>query len=320
MQDPRTAERREMPEAAIAPGWSTRCCRSGRSPPVRRAVRGGRLMHRRAKILLVDDRPENLVALEAVLEPLGDELVARRLGRGGAAAPAPARLRGDPARRPDAGHGRLRDGQHIKQRERTARTSRSSSSPRSRQRAHHAARVRGRRRRLPVQAVRPDGAAGQGGRLRRPVAAAPPGRGHRPPGAARRRHRPAEPGALHRPPADRARGVTTQGDLGRGGRGQGRRAARHRPRARAERPGGRDQRGGGPPDRRGRASESLARLGANTLRSWPVGSTATTRRPSWDDGWRPRSRSRSCSSPARGPSPAGQGWRWAGGASPRPTR
>ena len=43
----------------------------------------------------------------------------RRVGRGGAAAPAPRGLRRDPARRADAGHGRLRDRELIKQRERT---------------------------------------------------------------------------------------------------------------------------------------------------------------------------------------------------------
>ena len=32
-------------------------------------------MSSRAKLLLVDDRPENLLALEALLEPLGPELV-----------------------------------------------------------------------------------------------------------------------------------------------------------------------------------------------------------------------------------------------------
>ena len=34
----------------------------------------------RAKLLLVDDRPENLLALEALLEPLGQELVRARSG------------------------------------------------------------------------------------------------------------------------------------------------------------------------------------------------------------------------------------------------
>ena len=37
-------------------------------------------MSERAKLLLVDDRPENLLALEALLEPLGQELV--RAGSG----------------------------------------------------------------------------------------------------------------------------------------------------------------------------------------------------------------------------------------------
>ena len=32
-------------------------------------------MSERADILLVDDRPENLFALEAILEPLGHDLV-----------------------------------------------------------------------------------------------------------------------------------------------------------------------------------------------------------------------------------------------------
>ena len=39
----------------------------------------------RASILIVDDHPANLVALEAILAPLGHELVMARLGRGGAA-------------------------------------------------------------------------------------------------------------------------------------------------------------------------------------------------------------------------------------------
>ncbi|HSO02028.1 MAG TPA: response regulator, partial [Gaiellaceae bacterium] len=37
-------------------------------------------MSRRARLLLVDDRPENLLALEAILEPLGQELVRAESG------------------------------------------------------------------------------------------------------------------------------------------------------------------------------------------------------------------------------------------------
>src|SRR5262249_34365689 len=36
---------------------------------------GGRMSVPRARILIVDDRPENLMAREAILEPLGHELV-----------------------------------------------------------------------------------------------------------------------------------------------------------------------------------------------------------------------------------------------------
>ncbi|MBV9774785.1 MAG: hybrid sensor histidine kinase/response regulator, partial [Gemmatimonadetes bacterium] len=35
----------------------------------------------RAKILVVDDRPENLIALEAILEPLGPEIVRASSGK-----------------------------------------------------------------------------------------------------------------------------------------------------------------------------------------------------------------------------------------------
>src|SRR5262245_47937693 len=42
------------------------------APPARPAPR--------ARVLLVDDRPENLLALEAVLEPLGLDLVSVRSG------------------------------------------------------------------------------------------------------------------------------------------------------------------------------------------------------------------------------------------------
>ena len=43
-----------------------------------------------AKLLLVDDRPENLLALEAMLEPLGQDLVRAAVRRGGARGAAPA--------------------------------------------------------------------------------------------------------------------------------------------------------------------------------------------------------------------------------------
>ena len=85
VQEPETAERPEMPAAALAAAPTARMLPLERDRAAARgAVRheGRRLM---ANILLVDDRPENLLALEAILEPLGQNLVTRRLGRGGAA-------------------------------------------------------------------------------------------------------------------------------------------------------------------------------------------------------------------------------------------
>ena len=76
VQDPQTAERRTMPDAAIAaprgrrpPARGDRALPLRAVPPVSDAIRPG------LKLLLVDDRPENLLALEAILEPLDADLV-----------------------------------------------------------------------------------------------------------------------------------------------------------------------------------------------------------------------------------------------------
>ena len=66
------------------------------------------------------------------------------------------RLRGDPARRPDAGAGRLRDGRAIKRRERTRDIPIIFLTAISKERAPRLPRLLGGRRRLPLQAVRPD--------------------------------------------------------------------------------------------------------------------------------------------------------------------
>ena len=72
----------------------------------RTQMRHGRQMHYPLPVS-VDDRAENLIALEAILEPLGSGPLRRvRLE---ALSAAPPRFRRDPAGRPDAGDGRLRD-------------------------------------------------------------------------------------------------------------------------------------------------------------------------------------------------------------------
>ena len=54
--------------------------RGDRAVPLRALRAGGAVNDARAKILLVDDRDENLLALAAILEPLGQELVQARSG------------------------------------------------------------------------------------------------------------------------------------------------------------------------------------------------------------------------------------------------
>ena len=74
---PRDAERREMPRRRARPSPTRPSCRSSEIPGALVALCGQRVEGRRlmATILLVDDRPQNLLALEAILEPLGQRLV-----------------------------------------------------------------------------------------------------------------------------------------------------------------------------------------------------------------------------------------------------
>ena len=62
------------------------------------------------KCLLVDDREENLLALSRAASARRRRAAGSPVGRGGARAAPDARRRAGPARRPDAGHGRLRAG------------------------------------------------------------------------------------------------------------------------------------------------------------------------------------------------------------------
>ena len=71
----------------------------------------------RVDILLVDDRPENLLALEAILEPLGQRLVARTSGDEALRSPARRDFAVHPPRRPDARLNGFETAALIKQRE-----------------------------------------------------------------------------------------------------------------------------------------------------------------------------------------------------------
>ena len=56
-------------------------------------------------VLIIDDRPDKLVVLEAVLSDLGLRIVTADSGRVGSEAFAARRIRGHPAGRADARHG-----------------------------------------------------------------------------------------------------------------------------------------------------------------------------------------------------------------------
>ena len=101
-----------MPAAALAatPAAGRRRARRRSRRCSSPAPASGRAHERQPAVLLVDDREENLLALRAVLEPLPCRLVSAHLrARTALKALLQRRLRGGPARRPDAGHGRLRD-------------------------------------------------------------------------------------------------------------------------------------------------------------------------------------------------------------------
>ena len=82
---------------------ATRSSRPATDPP-------GRPRHRAAPILIVDDNPAKRLALKAVLAPLGYVVVEAESGADGPALRHGRGVRGHPARRPDADHGRIRDG------------------------------------------------------------------------------------------------------------------------------------------------------------------------------------------------------------------
>ena len=111
-----------------------------------------------AVILVVDDLPQNVRLLRAVLEPRGHEVTEAVLGRGGPRAARAGRHRPRAARRADARHRRLRGlpadprgpGDRVPARGDDHRLGR----------AGEAARDRGRCRRLRHEAVRPGRAAG----------------------------------------------------------------------------------------------------------------------------------------------------------------
>ena len=72
------------------------------TPAPRSALHNGK-----AKILLVDDRPANLLAYQVILEELGEELIMVQSGEEALRTAAHPRFCGHPPRRHHARHGRL---------------------------------------------------------------------------------------------------------------------------------------------------------------------------------------------------------------------
>ena len=107
----------------------------------------------RAKLLLVDDRPENLLALEAILEPLG-RISSAPLGRGGAAAAPPHEFAAILLDVQMPGMDGFETAELIKQRERTRHVPIIFLTAISKDGSRCSAATR-RRRRLRDQAVRP---------------------------------------------------------------------------------------------------------------------------------------------------------------------
>ena len=173
----RPSARRDAARRARAPASPTRASlplggdRAAARPTLVAGSRTSALTVSRCAVLLVDDRPRTCSRCEAVLEPLrprarhgatsGEEALRALLRR---------RLRGDPARRPDAGHGRLRDRRADQAARAHAHDPDHLPDGDQQGAAARLPRLRGGRRRLRLQAVRPGDPALEGRGLRRALA------------------------------------------------------------------------------------------------------------------------------------------------------